>query len=105
MDRPGYCALLRRSSSAGAQHPSGGAGAGGDGAVSAALIPFFRKLTVYLRPSNFANRFGRGLFQVRSIPERGFYNMVNMKQLVASAVMVVGVALSGQALASKLADQ
>lgn len=31
--------------------------------------------------------------------------MVNMKQLVASAVMVVGVALSGQALASKLADQ
>lgn len=31
--------------------------------------------------------------------------MVNMKQLVASAVMVVGVALSGQTLASKLADQ
>ena len=31
--------------------------------------------------------------------------MLNMKQLVASAVMVVGVALSGQALASKLADQ
>lgn len=31
--------------------------------------------------------------------------MVNMKQLVASAVVVVGVALSGQALASKLADQ